>query len=120
MRAEDIEDLFAPAVRVSVRRMFGGHGIHADGVMIALQTGGTLYLKTDGETEPAFRDAGSEPFVYGSARGRVATSYWRMPEEAFDDPDVLVRWVGLAREAAARKQAAKAKAGAKAKSKRAS
>ena len=37
----------------------------------------------------------------------MITSYWRMPDEAFEDPDVLVQWTRLARAAAGRFAAAK-------------
>jgi DNA transformation protein len=96
--------------------MFGGHGIYADGVIFALETGGVVYLKTDAETQAAFVTAGSAPFAYGPEPQRVITSYWRMPDEAFEDPDVLVQWTGLARAAARRFAAAKAPARKKAKS----
>src|SRR5689334_22206107 len=107
MRPADIQDLFAPIGHVSVRRMFGGHGVYADGVIFALETGGVVYLKTDAETEPAFREAGCQPFAYGPEPQKVITSYWRMPDEAFEDPDVLVHWTKLARAAAGRFAAAK-------------
>jgi len=87
--------------------MFGGQGIYADGVIFALESAGVVYLKTDAESEQAFRQAGSAPFAYGPEPQRVITSYWRMPDEAFEDPDVLVRWTALARAAARRFAGAK-------------
>jgi DNA transformation protein len=36
MESDDIIDLFAAFGRVNVRRMFGGFGIYADGIMFAL------------------------------------------------------------------------------------
>jgi DNA transformation protein len=107
MSPAELQDLFAPVGHVSVRRMFGGHGIYADGLIFALEAGGTVYLKTDPETQPAFETAGSGPFTYGPEPQRVITSYWRMPDEAFEDPEVMVQWTALARAAARRFAAAK-------------
>ena len=47
MDSEAIKDLFAAFGTVTVRRMFGGAGIYADGVMIAIAFDGEVYLKAD-------------------------------------------------------------------------
>lgn len=52
--ADYIKELMAPLGPVTVRRMFGGAGIFADGLMIALVAGDTLYLKADGESRVNF------------------------------------------------------------------
>jgi DNA transformation protein and related proteins len=117
MDAADLEDLFQPVLRVNARRMFGGHGISANGMMFAVQIDGSVWLRADAETEDRFREAGSHPFSYGTKTGRtIAMPYWRMPEAAYEDPDVLREWVVLARGAAerhARAKAAKGERGAK-------
>ncbi len=107
MNREAIEDLFAPVAHVAVRRMFGGQGIFVDGVMVALEADGTLYLKADDETAARFDAEGCEAFAYGAGEKRVLTSYRRMPEAAFEDPDELRSWYALARDAAFRKARAK-------------
>ena len=106
MDAEGLRELLSPLGPVTVRRMFGGAGVFADGLCFALALRGELYLKTDDETRPAFAAAGSVPFTF--ERGGVAreTSYWRLVAEAYDDADVLKHWGGLAL-AAARRAAAK-------------
>ena len=77
---------------VSVRRMFGGAGVYADGVMFGLVTQDTLYLKADVHSQRAFEAEGLQPFKY-EGRGRViAMSYWRIPERLLDDPDEMVIW----------------------------
>ena len=106
MDAEAIEDLFRPIGRVTIKRMFGGKGIYADGVMFALETGGEIFLKTDDETRPAFEAAGLRPFIYKSPRGPTATSYWLLADAAHDDEDELRCWCELALTAARRKAAA--------------
>jgi DNA transformation protein len=106
--AADIEDLFAPAARVDVRRMFGGKGIFTGDRMIGLEADGVIYLKVDADTEPAFIAAGCECFSYGTKAGRTVTlPYRRLPEDAFENPDALRRWHDLAVEAAFRQSGAK-------------
>jgi DNA transformation protein len=101
--AEHIRDLFAAFGTVSLRRMFGGAGIYAGETMFALVTGGVIYLKADEQTRGAFEEEGLAPFAY-LARGeeRVLTSYWRMPDRLYDDPDELARWAAAALAAAGR------------------
>ena len=96
----DLEDLFRPFGAVTIKRMFGGHGIYADGLMFALEAGGEIFLKTDSESLPRFEARGLKPFVYESSRGQTTMSYRLLPEEAHDDEDELKRWATLALEAA--------------------
>ena len=104
MDSDDIIDLFARFYRVSVRRMFGGFGIYADGLMFALASRGVVYLKANEETAEAFRQEGAGPFTYDTKHGRHASlSYWRLPDRLYDDPDELAAWsrtaLGVARHA---------------------
>ncbi|MDF2115527.1 TfoX/Sxy family protein [Roseiarcaceae bacterium H3SJ34-1] len=107
----DLEDLFRPFGAVTVKRMFGGHGIYADGLMFALEAGGEIFLKTDSESLPQFAARGLKAFVFDSRRGEMTTSYRLMPEEAHDDEHELRRWAALAlttaRRVAAEKKAKK-------------
>jgi DNA transformation protein and related proteins len=74
MDAEGLKALFEPVGTVAVKRMFGGHGVYADGLCFAIQSQGEVYLKADAESEKLYADAGSAPFVY-VARG----SRWPHP-----------------------------------------
>lgn len=109
-----LEDLPAPARPFVIRRMFGGHGVFDGEAMIALEAGGTVYLKVDAQSAPLFEEKGCEIFSYGTRGGerRSIGTYRRLPEEAFDDPDVMRDWFALARSAAARIAAARKKPGA--------
>ena len=80
--------------------MFGGMGIYRDGLMFGLVVDGDIFLKADAESASLFRAAGSTPFRYEKADRTVETSYHRLPEEALDDPDALIRWAGIAYECA--------------------
>lgn len=97
-------ELLATAGEVRARRMFGGHGLYADGLMIALVAGQRLYLKTDADTRDAFAAAGSQPFVYRSATRTTTMSYWSAPESALDTEPSMRPWARLALAAALRQQ----------------
>jgi len=91
--AETLQELFAEFGPVSIRRMFGGMGVFADGVMIALVSRGAIYLKADAETIPVFEQEGQAPFSYATKNGEhTLTSYWRMPDRLYDDGEELARW----------------------------
>ena len=110
MDAESIGELFREFGPVSVRRMFGGAGIFADGMMIGLVSDDAIYLKADAETIPAFEREGLAPFSYATKNGEhTLTSYWRMPDRLYDDPDELARWARDAHAVALRAAAGRTK-----------
>lgn len=88
---------------VSVRRMFGGAGVYADGVMFGLVADDTFYLKADDETKRAFEAEGLAAFAYESNGRTIALSYWRIPERLLDDPDEMLSWARTALGVAGRK-----------------
>ena len=96
MDPEHIIELFAAFGRVSVRRLFGGYGIYADGTMFALASRGVIYLKADDETAAAFAREGQGLFTYGAKGKRMVMSYWRLPDRLYDDPDELAGWARAA------------------------
>ncbi len=112
MPPDVIRELFSEFGPVSVRRMFGGAGIYADGIMFALEADGVIYLKADEQSAPAFEQEGCEPFTYTAANGkRAVMSYRRMPDRLYDDPDELARWARQAHATAQRAAAGKGRAG---------
>jgi DNA transformation protein len=104
--AEFIRELFSSFRPVTIRRMFSGAGLFVDGVMFALVVDQTIYLKVDEANEPDFLREDLPPFGYTTSKGRRAlTSYRRMPDRLYDDPDELAQWAGKALQAARRKAA---------------
>ena len=88
MDADTIRELFRDFGPVSVRRMFGGVGIFAEGLMIALVARDELYLKADAETVASFERESQRPFRYATKNGEhVLASYWRMPDRLYDDAE---------------------------------
>jgi DNA transformation protein len=89
---DHIHDLFAAFGPVEVRRMFGGAGLYADGVMFGLVSGSLIHLKADATTMRRFQSEGCVPFKYGTKTGRRAVmSYWRLPDRLYDDPETLAQ-----------------------------
>jgi DNA transformation protein len=108
---EFIRDLFAQFRPVTVKRMFSGAGIFADGLMFGLIVDGAIHLKVDETNIADFEREGSRPFTYtrGKSLGRPtrrALPYWRLPERLYDDPDELAVWAGRAFAIAERKKLA--------------
>jgi DNA transformation protein len=114
MDAESLKALFEPFGPVTVRRMFGGAGVYAEGLCFAIESNGEVFLKADALSQPSFSAAGSAPFTYVLKGKPRSMSFWRLPEIAHDEVDELRRWAGMGLEAARR--AAEAKGDRKGKS----
>jgi DNA transformation protein and related proteins len=96
-------DLFADFGPVTIRRMFSGFGISADGINFAMALRGGLYFRADGQTIPRFEAEGSKPFSYQTKAKTVTVgSYWQLPERLYDDPEELTDWARAALAAAQR------------------
>jgi DNA transformation protein len=129
-------DLFADFGPVTIRRMFSGFGISADGTNFALALRAGLYFRADEATIPLYEAEGSQPFQYQTrAKTVMVNSYWQLPARLFDDSEELSVWARAAlaaaqraalkrrpksrkakpeaKKAAARKSAAKVKSAAK-------
>jgi DNA transformation protein len=109
MDAEGLKAFFEPFGSITVKRMFGGSGIYAEGLCFAIELKGELFLKTDALSQPDFSAVGSAPFVYVAKGQSRPTSYWSLPASAHEDGDELRRWATAGLEAARRAADAKAK-----------
>jgi DNA transformation protein len=88
-----IRDQLAGFGPVTIRNMFSGAGIYADGVMFALVANDVLYLKADETSARAFAAEGMSPFTYSrAAKAPVAMSYWEVPPRLLEEPGELVQW----------------------------
>ena len=96
-------DLFADFGPVTIRKMFSGFGISADGTNFALALRAGLYFRADDQTIPQFEAEGSQPFQYQTrARTVTVNSYWLLPARLFDDSEELADWARAALAAAQR------------------
>jgi DNA transformation protein len=90
-------DLFSGMGPVEARRMFGGAGLYADGVMFGLIDDDVIFLKVDEALRADVAAAGSHSWIYTERKGPKAgipqeTSYWSLPESALDDPEEACAW----------------------------
>jgi DNA transformation protein and related proteins len=107
---EEIRELFSAFGPISVRRMFSGAGLFAEGVMFALRIRDDVFLKADAETIPALKAEGSRPFTYETKKRRVVVnSLWRLPDRLLDDPEDLTNFARAALTAAHRAAATKSR-----------
>ena len=103
MDREFLIDLFADFGPVTIRKMFSGHGISADGTNFALSLRAGLYFRADDQTIPQFEAEGSKPFQYQTRTKTVTVnSYWQLPARLFDDSEELAEWARAALAAAQR------------------
>jgi len=106
------EELFA-GLGARSRRMFGGAGLYAQGVMFALiDDSEAIFLKADAALAADLAAEGCAEWVYtypsGPKAGQSATmGYWSLPDAALDDPAVACDWGRRALDVALRADAAK-------------
>jgi DNA transformation protein and related proteins len=108
MDRDFILELFSEFGPVTLRRMFSGYGVSADGVNFAMALRGGLIFRADEQTIAKFEAEGSKPFQYDTAKKTVVVkSYWHLPERLYDDTEELAIWareaVGAAQRAALKK-----------------
>src|ERR1700689_267418 len=96
-------DLFSDFGPVTIRPMFSGFGISADGTNFAMALRAGLYFRADEATIPQFEAEGSKPFQYQTrAKTVTVNSYWQLPARLFDDTEELGDWARAALAAAQR------------------
>jgi DNA transformation protein len=95
-----LHEVFQDFGSIRTRKMFGGHGIYHDDIMIGLVTDDTLYFKVDESTKQEFIDKDLSAFEYSKDNKKIQMSYYLAPEEIYDEPDEAVYWAKLAYQAA--------------------
>lgn len=102
-----VTELLSGVGPITIRNMFGGAGVYADGVMFAIVVDDVLYLKADETSQRTFEGEGMGPFTYRPAgKGTVAMRYWEVPPRLLEESEELASW---AREAHRIAHAGKAK-----------
>ncbi|MCP4329364.1 MAG: TfoX/Sxy family protein [Alphaproteobacteria bacterium] len=104
---EFLLEQLAPLGPVTARAMFGGHGIYLDGAMFGIVDGDGFYIKGDDLNRASLEDAGMDRFAYESKGRPMTMSYYAVPGDALDEPEVLLPWVESAIAAARRAKAKK-------------
>ena len=105
MEDDLLYDLFS-SIKASLafRKMFGGKGIYADGVIFAIVLQGELMLKGDEKCAEAYEAAGMKRWVYPNKKSgkEVAMPYWSVPESALEGAEEMEPFARLAYEAGLR------------------
>lgn len=91
------------AVSVRTRRMFGCIGVYADDAFFAIIDGAHLYFKVDAQNRPAYEAHGMSPFAPYPNRKPIP-SFYQVPDDVLDEPDMLPTWAAAAIVAAQRKK----------------
>ena len=99
---EYLHEVFEDFGPISVRRMFGGHGIFFDQLMFGLVADDVLYLKASDQTRHWFEDLELEKFAYNKAGKIMHLSYFRAPEDIYEDRELAALWARRAFDAALR------------------
>ncbi|MEZ4657964.1 MAG: TfoX/Sxy family protein [Caldilineaceae bacterium] len=85
--AETFTQRLLPLGEISSKKMFGGHGIFANGKMFAIvDSSGGIFLKAADANLAAFEQAGS------AKHGRMP--YYAIPEAVLQDDEQLLTWAG--------------------------
>lgn len=91
-----LSEVFENFGPITVRKMFGGHGVYHQNIMFGLVADDTLYLKTDNATKTVFESKGLKPFKYSKGNKVVSMSYHQAPDAIYDDHEVATSWATLA------------------------
>lgn len=91
---------------MSAKRMFGGIGIYADEVFVALIDNDRLFLKVDDENRSRFVDAGMRPF-HPFGDDTYSMSYYELPVDVLEDRTAAAEWLEAFFAAASRAKNAK-------------
>ncbi|SMF77557.1 DNA transformation protein [Tistlia consotensis] len=99
--AERLAARLLPLGPIETRRFFSGSGLSLDGTLFAFVVQGTLWLRVDAASLPAFEAAGCRPFRYSTSLREVTVrAWWSAPDEAVMVPEVLQDWAARALKAA--------------------
>ena len=86
-----LEQLNRAVPPVRARAMFGGVGLYAGDVFFALIASNVLYFRTNESTRSEFESLGMPPFRPFEEHGPVM-SYYQLPEEILEEPEMLRQW----------------------------
>jgi DNA transformation protein len=111
-------ELLEPVGPVRAKRMFGGYGLYAQDLFVALIADDGLYLRADEASEPHFRQAGGQPFEFEARGRRMTLRSWTPPAEALESPAIMQPWAQQALRAALSARAKPAKASIRKRSRR--
>ena len=83
-----VMEKLSPIGDIKSRAMFGGYGIFHEGLMFALISEDTLYLKVNESNRDMYKRAQSKPFPHG-------ISYWEVPTDVLEENTMLHEWANI-------------------------
>ena len=75
---------------VTVKPMFGGHGLYLDTRFFAIVGYGRVYFKTNYRTRPKYEAHGMD--VFKPSEKQVLKHYLEVPVDILEDADTLCQW----------------------------
>lgn len=102
-----LHEVFERFGTITARKMFGGYGLYHAGLMFALVSNDTLYLKADAENAGYFVEQGLGRFEYRRGGKTMRLSYYLAPAELMEDRELAMLWARRSYAAALRGAGAK-------------
>jgi len=75
---------------VTLKAMFGGHGIYKDGKFFGIIHKERLYFKTNEATNKKYQDAGM--IFFTPNKKQKLKNYYEVPPDVLEDSDILKEW----------------------------
>jgi DNA transformation protein len=99
-KTDTFKDFVADQLRemagVSMRPMFGGHGLYKGDRFFGIIYKGELYFRVNDKTRANYAARGSKPFVpfpdRPAGKQQTMNSYYQVPAEVLEDAAELARW----------------------------
>lgn len=88
---EYVHDQMRELESVSFKKMFGGYGIYADGLIFGLIADDILYFKVDDFNRADYEHAGMGPFK-PFADKPMLMPYYEIPVDVLEDRELLADW----------------------------
>src|SRR5688500_8009829 len=85
-----ITEQLASVDDLSVRPMFGAHGLYAGATFFGIVCRGRLYLKTDAQSVGEYERRGMGPFRPNERQ--TIKSYYEVPADVVEDREELATW----------------------------
>ena len=89
---ESLHDVFEEFGLITIRKMFGGHGVFHNGFMFGLVANDELFLKVDGQIKSEFVERGLPAFEYSKNGKLVKMSYHLVPDDIYDNKKHAREW----------------------------
>lgn len=84
--------LFSQIGIVKSRSMFGGFGIFIENTMFALAVKDKIHIRANKITANKFKKLGFQPYVYQKRGFPVVTNYFALPQECWQNPEVILQY----------------------------